>query len=364
MGIDGKFWKERSVFITGHTGFKGGWLSLWLQTMGATVTGYALEPDTDPSFYYAADVENEMTSIIGDIRDGERLMSSMADAEPEVAFHLAAQPLVKKSYDDPVETYAVNVLGTVNFLEAVRKIPSIRSVVVVTSDKCYANQDRIVRLKEDTPMGGDDPYSSSKGCAELVTHAYRKSFFQERDCGLASARAGNVIGGGDWAEHRLIPDIVRAFIDKKPLNLRYPHAVRPWQHVLEPINGYLQLAEHLWSANDAYAKGWNFGPSEKPRTVLEIVRTALNFWDGDIKWGRSVNPEHTESHYLSIDSSMANETMGWDTLLDSETMLDWTFLWYRKFSEQSVDMRTFSQQQIEQFSKAIELSSTATGIAS
>ena len=275
-GIDADFWRGRRVFLTGHTGFKGGWLALWLQRLGADVTGYALDPPTTPSLFAVARVGAGMRSIINDIRDAETLAQAMREAQPEIVIHMAAQPLVRYSYQAPVETYATNVMGTVHLLEAVRQTDSVRAVVNVTSDKCYENREWVWGYRENEPMGGYDPYSNSKGCAELVTAAYRNSYFNpaqysQHGVALASARAGNVIGGGDWAEDRLIPDILRAIAAGEAVNIRSPHAIRPWQHVLEPLSGYLLLAQRLIEDGPAHAEGWNFGPSEEDARPVQWI---------------------------------------------------------------------------------------------
>ena len=262
------FWRSKKVFFSGHTGFKGSWLCLWLQQLGAEVTGYALAPPTSPSLFEVAHVAQGMKSLCGDIRDGAALAKAMREAVPDIVIHMAAQPLVRRSYLDPVETYSANVMGTVHLLEAVRQTQSVRAVVNVTSDKCYENKEWVWGYRESDPMGGFDPYSNSKGCAELVTAAYRNSFFNpakysEHHVALASVRAGNVIGGGDWAEDRLIPDILAAFEKSQPVVIRNPHAIRPWQHVLEPLAGYLQLAQKLYEDGATYAEGWNFGPNDE-----------------------------------------------------------------------------------------------------
>ena len=257
------FWKDRSVFITGHTGFKGAWLSVWLHSLGARISGYSLEPPTDPSLFALAKAGAVLDDRRGDVRDAARLQSAIHDAQPEVIVHLAAQSLVRTSYEIPVETYATNVMGTVHVLEAIRRVPSVRAAVVVTSDKCYENRAWDRGYREEDAMGGHDPYSSSKGCAELVTAAYRRSFFQrqaESSAAIASGRAGNVIGGGDWARDRLMPDLLKAFAEQRPAAIRNPRATRPWQHVLEPLRGYLLLAEKLWDGNPNLQLGWNFGP--------------------------------------------------------------------------------------------------------
>lgn len=285
------FWEGKRVLLTGHTGFKGGWLSLWLQSLGANVTGYALLPPTQPSLYEVARVGDGMYSHIADIRDLDRLVAVMRETRPEIVIHMAAQPLVRYSYVNPVETYATNVMGTVNLLEAVRQVGGVRVVVNVTSDKCYENREWIWGYREHDPMGGYDPYSSSKGCAELVAAAYRNSFFNPEAFGthgvaLASVRAGNVIGGGDWAEDRLIPDFMRAIMAGRAVVIRSPHAIRPWQHVLEPLSGYLLLAQHLWTDGPAFAEGWNFGPVDEDAKPVEwIVEQLTGLWGGGCRLG-------------------------------------------------------------------------------
>ena len=277
MVVNSAFWKDKRVLLTGHTGFKGSWLSLWLQSMGAQVTGYALAPPSNPSLFDVAEVGKGMTSIIGDIGDLERLRAVFAEHKPEIVIHMAAQALVRYSYVEPVETYSTNVMGTVNLLEAVRGTDSVRAVVNVTSDKCYENREWVWGYRENEAMGGFDPYSNSKGCAELVTAAYRNSYFhpgqyKEHGVAIASGRAGNVIGGGDWADDRLIPDIMRAITQGKPVNIRNPHAIRPWQHVLEPLSGYLLLAQKLFEDGPAYAEGWNFGPNDEDAKPVQWDR--------------------------------------------------------------------------------------------
>ena len=284
LEVSDNFWRGKRVFMTGHTGFKGSWLSLWLQSMGAQVVGYALAPPTNPSLFEVAEVGKGMTSIIGDIRDLEKLRAVFTEHKPDIVIHMAAQPLVRYSYIEPVETYATNVMGTVNLLEAVRSTPSVKAVVNITSDKCYENREWVWGYRENEAMGGYDPYSSSKGCAELVASAYRNSYFhpdkyQQHGVAIASARAGNVIGGGDWAGDRLIPDILRAIVLGEPVHIRSPHAIRPWQHVLEPLSGYLQLAQKLYTDGTAYAEGWNFGPNEEDaKPVQWIVEKLTESW--------------------------------------------------------------------------------------
>ena len=331
--IDQSFWHGRSVFLTGHTGFKGAWLTILLHRLGARVTGFSLPPLAEPNLFEAAGIDNLCQSLIGDIRDRTALRQAMEASAPEIVLHLAAQALVRRSYREPVETFATNVMGTVHCLEAVRTTPSVRAAVVVTSDKCYDNKDWVWAYREDEPMGGHDPYSSSKGCSELVTSAYRSSFFggQAGDCRLASARAGNVIGGGDWSEDRLIPDMVRAFASERSVEIRAPEATRPWQHVLEPLHGYLALAERLARSNgSAFAEGWNFGPHESDcRPVSYIVDRMVKGWGKEATWHHSTGSHVHEAHLLKVDSSKARARLGWEPCLRLDQALDWTIDWYR-----------------------------------
>ncbi|RKP59414.1 CDP-glucose 4,6-dehydratase [Pararobbsia silviterrae] len=328
------FWQGRRVFLTGHTGFKGSWMSLWLQSLGAEVTGYALTPPTQPSLFELARVADGMRSIIGDVRDANALRDAMVEARPEIVFHMAAQPLVRYSYTNPVETYATNVMGTVHLLEAVRQTPGVRAVVNVTTDKCYENREWHWGYRENEAMGGHDPYSSSKGCSELVTAAYRASFFgpatyATHGVALASARAGNVIGGGDWASDRLIPDIVAAFSASRPVLIRNPNSVRPWQHVLEPVRGYMMLAEALHERGTKYAEGWNFGPyDEDAQPVRWIVDALSQRWGGDARWQIDGADHPHEATFLKLDISKARAELKWQPALRLRDALglivDWT----------------------------------------
>lgn len=342
------FWLGKRVLVTGHTGFKGGWLTLWLKEMGAEVAGYALAPPTRSGLFDTARVADGITSVIADIRDHERLKSVVAAHRPEIVFHLAAQALVRPSYEDPAGTYAINVMGTVNLLEAVRQAGGVRAVVNVTSDKCYENREWVWPYRENEALGGYDPYSSSKACAELVTAAYRSSFFGGGTA-LASARAGNVIGGGDWARDRLVPDIMRAFLDGRPVTLRNPGAIRPWQHVLEPLNGYLLLAQRLCEEGAAFAEAWNFGPAaEDARTVSWIVERL------SAEWGEGAACEHDraaqphEAGTLKLDSSKARARLGWRPMLPLGTALEWVIVWHRACDE-GRDMRNVTLGQIAEY---------------
>jgi CDP-glucose 4,6-dehydratase len=339
------------VLLTGHTGFKGSWLSLWLQSMGAQVVGYALAPPTKPSFFEVANVGKGMTSIVGDIRDLENLRKVFAEHKPEIVIHMAAQALVRYSYIEPVETYSTNVMGTVNLLEAVRSTPSVKAVVNVTSDKCYENREWAWGYRENEAMGGYDPYSNSKGCAELVTSAYRNSYFhpekyETHGVALASGRAGNVIGGGDWAGDRLIPDIMRAITEGKPVNIRNPHAIRPWQHVLEPLSGYLQLAQNLYEEGPTCAEGWNFGPNdEDAKPVQWIVENLTKDWGEGASWVLDGGNHPHEAHYLKLDCSKAKARLNWHPRWRLETALGAIIEWHRAYRENK-DMRELSLMQI------------------
>ena len=346
------FWRDRRVFLTGHTGFKGSWLSLWLQQLGAQVTGYALPAPTDPSLFESARVADGMTSITGDIRDGAVLAAAMRKAAPEVVIHMAAQPLVRRSYFDPVETYATNVMGTVHLLEAVRQCPSVRAVVNVTTDKCYENKEWVWPYRENEPMGGYDPYSNSKGCAELVTSAYRSSFFNsekhdQHRVALASVRAGNVIGGGDWAADRLIPDILRAFGQGQPVLIRNPHAIRPWQHVLEPLRGYMTLAERLCQDGVCYAEAFNFGPrNDDAQSVEWIVRQLAALWGDGASWQLDAGDHPHEATYLKLDISKAAQRLQWQPTLDLQQALRLTVDWARGLHS-GADLRALTLSQID-----------------
>ena len=352
LTMNREFWKNKKVFITGHTGFKGAWLSLWLQDCGAILTGYALAPNTKPNLFDAASVVDGMVSVIGDVRDLEKLTKSMSDFSPDVVIHMAAQPLVRLSYKNPVDTYSTNVMGTVNLFEAVRKTASVKAVVNVTTDKCYENKEWIWGYREDESMGGHDPYSNSKGCSELVTASYRRSFFNYLGSAkIASGRAGNVIGGGDWAEDRLIPDIFKSFELKEPVVVRNPSATRPWQHVLEPLSGYLVLAERLCNEGDEYAEGWNFGPQESDvKPVREIIEYLVERWGDGASWVHDESEQPHEAQLLKLDISKAKNLLEWApkwTLFRTlDSIIEWEKAWLN-----GEDVKALTLKQISQFEK-------------
>jgi CDP-glucose 4,6-dehydratase len=355
--VDPSFWNNKCVFLTGHTGFKGGWLSLWLVSMGAKVTGYALPPNTTPNLFTTASINAVLKkSHIGDISDLNALKVAVNEARPDFLIHMAAQPLVRYSYESPLETYQTNVMGTVHVLEAVRSCPSIKAVLIVTTDKCYENQEWVWGYRESEPMGGHDPYSSSKGCAELVTAAYRQSFFPEskyeqHGVAIATCRAGNVIGGGDWSADRLIPDALRAFEKGRPLVIRNPGAIRPWQHVLEPISGYLILAQQLYEYGPKFNGSWNFGPQDSDaRTVAEVVNLMMAFWEGNASWkqeGSDASNPH-EAHFLKLDCSKAKQQLGWSAKWPLEKAVDTIVTWHQAFYKNS-NIKALTLQQIEEY---------------
>ena len=350
--VDPLFWKGKKVFLTGHTGFKGSWLSLWLGSMGAEVTGYALAPNTTPNLFDVLNVKGQIkTSHIADIRDLEVLKSVVLEANPDILIHMAAQPLVRYSYESPVETYAVNVMGTVNVLEAARQIESLRATVVVTTDKCYENKEWVWGYRENEPMGGHDPYSNSKGCAELVTSAYRQSFFNGATIrnAVASARAGNVIGGGDWSIVRLIPDAIKAFEANESLMIRNPLATRPWQHVLEPLSGYLILAQALYDKGNSFASGWNFGPrDEDNRSVQDVIDLMIAGWGRAARWEKDGAYQPHEANLLKLDCSKARQQLGWVPKWDLETAIQKIVEWQKSF-QINANMRDVSLAQINQY---------------
>ena len=355
------FWKGKKVFITGHTGFKGSWLSLWLQSMGADVKGFALEPPTKPALFVEARVKDEMISEVGDIRDLTAIKKSIAAFEPEILFHMAAQPLVRLSYRDPVQTYATNVMGTVHVLEAARSCNHLKAIVNVTTDKCYENREWAWGYRENEPMGGHDPYSNSKGCSELVTAAYRNSYFYgEETPSLASARAGNVIGGGDWAEDRLIPDILRAFEHKETVIIRNPRATRPWQHVLEPLSGYILLAEKLYVEGDNYAEPWNFGPRDDDVKPVEwILDRMVDRWGAGAKWKLDLESHPHEAQLLKLDISKANAKLRWSPQWSLSQTLDTIVDWHRCWL-QGDDIQRCTLDQIQKYQTILINNTSAT----
>lgn len=353
------FWRGKRVFLTGHTGFKGSWLSLWLQSLGVELTGYALNPPTAPSLFEAGHVADGMRSIKGDIRDLDHLTQAMQEARPEIVIHMAAQSLVRYSYQNPVETYSTNVMGTVHMLEAVRATSGVKAVVNITTDKCYENREWVWGYRENDPMGGYDPYSNSKGCAELVSSAYRSSFFNPADyakhgVALATVRAGNVIGGGDWALDRLIPDIVAAFEQGKPVRIRNPHAIRPWQHVMEPLRGYMMLAERLVECGMEYAEAWNFGPAdEDAKPVGWIVQRMAEQWRG-ADWQIDKGEHPHEAGYLKLDISKVRSRLQWNPALRLEDALDLVTDWAVQYKN-GADARELTLKQIEHYQKATQI---------
>jgi len=353
--VDPEFWRGKKVFLTGHTGFKGCWLALWLASMGAKVTGYALAPNTTPNLFDVLAIDTLIEkSFIADIRDLVCLQKAMSETKPDVVIHMAAQPLVRYSYANPVETYSTNVMGTVHVLESARSIASIRATVIVTTDKCYENKEWVWGYRENEPMGGYDPYSNSKGCAELVTSAYRQSYFSKSDStnSVASVRAGNVIGGGDWSEDRLIPDAIRAFEANKPLMIRNPLATRPWQHVLEPLSGYLILAQELYERGSAFDSGWNFGPDDKDnRSVQEVIDLLIAGWGESAEWVKEGSEQPHEANLLKLDCSKAHSQLGWLPKWNLETATQKIVEWQKAYQAKK-NMQEVSLAQINQYMSA------------
>ena len=348
--VNPQFWKGKRVFVTGHTGFKGSWLSLWLQLMGVEVKGFSLTPPTNPSLFVEAKVAQQMQSEIGDIRDFSKLSESIRTFNPDILLHLAAQPLVRLSYKEPIETYSTNVMGTVNVLEASRYASHLKAIVVITTDKCYENREWEWGYRENEPMGGHDPYSNSKGCAELVVSAYQRSFFHTPDtAAVASARAGNVIGGGDWAEDRLIPDILRAFEKQQSVIIRNPLSTRPWQHVLEPLSGYLVLAQRLWQDGKAFAEGWNFGPKDDDcQPVQWILDKMVHFWGDGAHYEIDKSEQPHEANFLKLDCSKAAMRLKWHPKWRLEQTLEQIVHWHRAWL-QGADMQAKCLQEIEKY---------------
>ena len=348
-----ELWKGKRVFVTGHTGFKGSWLCLWLHKLGAQVTGYALAPPTQPSLFELARINELIDHHVGNVTAHAALSEALRSARPDIVIHMAAQSLVRYSYEHPVETFATNVLGTVHVLDAVRRVSSVRAVVIVTSDKCYHNDEWVWGYRETDRLGGADPYSASKGCAEIVVGGFQHSYFDPKTnpgcAAVGSGRAGNVIGGGDWAENRLVPDILRSLLKNEPTLIRNPQATRPWQHVLEPLHGYLMLAERLYTDGHQFSSAWNFGPPEQSeRTVGWIIEQMYKLWGVTFPWKKDPNPGPPECTFLKLDASKARGYLGWRPKLDLPTTLDWIVKWTRNY-EAGDDMRSRSLDEIERF---------------
>ncbi|PCI37848.1 MAG: CDP-glucose 4,6-dehydratase [Thiotrichales bacterium] len=352
--INKKFWQGKKILVTGHTGFKGSWLCFWLKQLGADITGYALESNTEPSLFNLLQLSKSINHHIADIRDINKLKEIVTKTKPEIILHMAAQPLVRLSYKDPVETYSTNVMGTVNILEAVRAVNTVKVFINVTTDKCYENKERLWNYKENEPLGGYDPYSSSKACSELVTGAYRNSFFNTKDINnhktaISSARAGNVIGGGDWSEDRLIPDAIRSILNKQTLTIRNPKAIRPWQHVLESLSGYLKLAEQMWEYPQKFSTAWNFGPDENDCQTVENV---LNILNEELTQKITLQHDNTtqphEAKFLKLDTAKAKNLLHWQPNWNLKTALNKTATWYQTWLKNG-DMREITLRQINEY---------------
>ena len=353
-------YKDRTVLVTGHTGFIGSWLVLWLQSLGAKVIGYSLEPPTKPSLFETLGLENEITHIIGNVQDNQNLSDNIEKYKPEIVIHLAAQPLVRVSYEDPVETFRTNILGTVNILDSIRKSGSVSSCVVMTSDKCYQNLDADRFHKETDPLGGSDPYSASKGAAEIITNSFRNSFFNKSN--IATVRAGNVIGGGDWAKDRIVPDCIRALTTNKKIMVRNPSSIRPWQFVLEPISGILWLGSKLYTKPEKYSEAWNLGPNQTSNiTVEKVVQNIIRIWDKDgsekgswLDTSKESKNQPNESISLLLDSTKALTSLEWKTIYSFETAINQTVSWYKSYYNNDTSMKELSVHQIEQYSKTAD----------
>jgi len=360
MVVDNSFWKNKRVFVTGHTGFKGGWLCLWLQSMGAKVTGFSLPAPTTPSIFCEASVGSNMSSIVGDIRDLEAVSSALKKADPQYVFHLAAQPLVRRSYSDPVETFSTNVMGTVNLLEAARKLENLNAILNVTTDKCYQNHEWDWGYRESDELGGHDPYSNSKACSELVTASFRSSYYSGdhprsgNAMSIATARAGNVIGGGDWAEDRLIPDVIRSLMDGEVPQIRNPSSIRPWQHVLDPLAGYLILAQAMGGSPGEYSEAWNFGPSaDEAKPVSWIVNQLCTSWGDNSIWERPEGQSQLhETKYLKLDTSKAQNRLGWKPQYSIIQAIAMVVEWSQAHND-GVNMREFTLSQISKYPTSI-----------
>jgi len=351
-----EFWNKKKVLLTGHTGFKGSWLSLWLQKLNANVVGFSKSIPTNPSLFELANIENGMTSITGNVCDYHKLEETIKEYKPEIVIHMAAQAILRESYSNPIETYATNVMGTVNLLESIRKVGNVKVILNVTTDKCYEHDKSSRGHLETDRLGGYDPYSNSKACSELVTSSFRNSFFnpeehEKHGISLASCRAGNVIGGGDWGKDRLIPDIVKGILNNEIIKIRNPDSIRPWQHVLDPLNGYLTLAEKLWSSGSEFSEGWNFGPLENDeKPVKWIVEKMIKLSSKNIRYEMDGNVNPHEENYLKLNCGKAKSRLGWMSKLNLEEGLEWITEWYKQY-EQNKDMRQITEQQIEKFER-------------
>ena len=353
--VSKNFWKNKKVFITGHTGFKGSWTSIWLSKLECEVFGFSLDPTTSPSLFIEADISSDVKTFTGDIRNYDLVYEQIKLFNPEIVIHMAAQPLVRESYKNPLETYSTNVMGTANVLEVCRHIDSVRAIVNVTTDKCYENKEWEWPYRENEPLGGHDPYSSSKACSELLSKSYAKSFFNDNNVFLATARAGNVIGGGDWSTDRLIPDALKAFQDKRELVIRNPESTRPWQHVLEPISGYLCLAEKIYTYGDEYTGAWNFGPNESGiATVMDVVEKLAKKWGGDASWALDNKSHPHEAKNLMLDISKARSKLDWRPLWDLDKALDEIITWHKEWLNNSSEIKNKCLKQIQSYENMME----------
>jgi CDP-glucose 4,6-dehydratase len=351
MEVNKNFWLNKKVFITGHTGFKGSWLALWLNSLGAKITGFSLAPDKFPNLYELTQIDNCINSIIGDIKDSSEIHNALLENQPDVIFHLAAQSIVRKSFQIPIETYATNIMGTVNLLEASSKLKNLKSIIVVTSDKCYQNHEWDWSYRENDMLGGKDPYSSSKACVELISNSFRECFLKDKGIFLATTRAGNVVGGGDWSEDRLIPDILKNIENNNTIKIRNPNSIRPWQHVLEPLSGYITLAEKLYIDGNNYSQAWNFGPKEDDaKSVKWIVENIIKKFEQKIKWENEEfkNNEQQEAKILKLDSSKSRNLLGWHPLWNIDYALDKTLEWNKAYLDNE-DMKLFTMKQINEY---------------
>jgi len=349
--IDKKFWKNRNVLVTGHTGFKGSWLCLWLKKLGANVSGISLlEPVSTPNLYSTIEIGISVNDFRGDIVNYNDCLNTVKTVKPNIIFHLAAQPLVRESYYNPLNTYKTNIIGTANILEAAHVYGNVKSIVIITSDKCYENIEKEYAYVETDSLGGFDPYSSSKACAEHVASAYYRSFFRDKNIGLATVRSGNVIGGGDWSIDRLIPDMMKSWSKNEKLKIRYPLATRPWQHVLEPLYGYLSIAKHLWNKPIEYSSGWNFGPPINCiKTVEETVKKAMMYWDDSAKYDISSKTTLHEANLLQLNSAKANTFLGWKSQMDFDNTINNTISWYREYYSKNRNMIDYTLEQITNY---------------